>query len=169
MAAHAIGLTTGAVQISLPTGLSAHWPGDPGPLSDMTVPGTYPRCSLGLDTSRRKSTRPSWDTWLEVIRAHPPSAAPSVGRRQDIRVTRIRMGPLCRLAAVPTGLEASTLVWEKAVPGTYPLPYPIVTHQPITHRVPGGPGSQGRLTQDESRADISPEPNHLGRQMFICR
>ena len=47
---------TGAVQVSLPTlasvptgleisgpfadiGLSAHWPGDPGPLPDMTVPG----------------------------------------------------------------------------------------------------------------------------------
>ena len=66
-----------------------------------------------------------------------------MGRRQDTRVTRIRVGPLCQLASVPTGLVASALVWEEAVPRTYPLPYPIVTHQPITHRVPGGPGSQG--------------------------
>ena len=122
LAAPATGLTTGAVQVSLPTGLSAHWPGDLGPLQDMTVPGTYPRCSLGLCTSCRKSTRPNWDTWLEVIRALPLPAAPSMarGQRRSTRVTRIRVGPLCPLASVPTGLVASTLIWEKAVPGHIP-------------------------------------------------
>ena len=149
-------------RVSLPTGLSAHWPGDPWPLPDMTVPGSYPWCSLGLDTSRRKSTRPNWDTWLEVIWVHPPLAAPSMGWWQDTRVTRIRVGPLCRLASVPTGLVASTLVWEKAVPGTYPLPYPIVTHQPITHGVPGWPGSQGQVTQDESQSDVGPGSYYTG-------
>ena len=70
--------------VSLPTGPSAHWPGDIGSLCRLAsvptaraAPGHvrawfHPRCSLGLDTSRRKSTRPNWDTWLEVIWAYPP-------------------------------------------------------------------------------------------------
>ena len=91
-------------RVPLPTGLSAHWPEDPGPLPDTTVPGFTHGVSLGLDALRRKSTRPLWDTWLEVTRIRPPPAAPGMGRRPDIRVTRI-MGrahfadwPQCSLA-----------------------------------------------------------------------
>ena len=85
-------------------GLSAHWPGDPGPLPDMTVPGFTHGVSPGVDALRRKSTRPLWDTWLEVTRMLPPAAAPSTGRQPDSRVTQIRGGPtlahlpLCQLA-----------------------------------------------------------------------
>ena len=90
-------------------GLDAHWPGDIGslcrhwPLCPLAwgprpAPGHdrawfHPRCSPGLDALRRKSTRPLWDTWLEVTRMLPPTAAPSTGRRLDTRVTRIRDGP----------------------------------------------------------------------------
>ena len=92
------------------SGLFADWPQCPLAWRPRAAPGHdrawfHPRCSLGLDTSRRKSTRPNWDTWLEVIWGYPPPAAPSMGRRQNTRVTRIRVGPLCRLASVPTGLD----------------------------------------------------------------
>ena len=101
-------------------GLDAHWPGDIGslcrhwPLCPLAwgprpAPGLdrawfYPRCSPGLDALRRKSTRPLWDTWLEVTRMLLPAAAPSTGRQPDSRVTQIRGGPtlahlpLCQLA-----------------------------------------------------------------------
>ena len=43
-------------RVSLPTVLSAHWPGDPGPLPDMTVPGFthgVVRASTLVDESQR--------------------------------------------------------------------------------------------------------------------
>ena len=65
--------------------------------------------------------------------------------------------------SLPTGLSAHWPGWRPLWSGrrqclvTCPLPDPIVTQQPITYTVPGGPGSQGLVPQNESRADISPD------------
>ena len=164
-------------------GLGAHWPGDIGslcrhwPLCPLAwgprpAPGHdrawfYPRCSPGLDALRRKSTRPLWDTWLEVTRMLPPAAAPSTGRQPDSRVTQIRgRAHACPPASVPTGLVASPLIWEKAVLGFIPTALSN-SHASVAH--PRG-GRRARLAVPRLHRDgsrYSTSRTHIGGSYLL--
>ena len=109
------------------SGLFADWPQCPLAWRPQAAPGHdrawfYPRCSLGLDTSRRKSTRPNWDTWLEVIRGLFATSRAEHGPAAEYPGDSDQDGP-----SLPTGLSAH---W----PGD-PGPLPDMTVPGFTHGV----------------------------------
>ena len=171
------------MQAALPTCHSANWPGGlsisprlersrllcppatvltgmvaRGPLADMTVPGIYPRCSLGLDTSRRKSAK-----MRSTARSHmmtcPPNLPPAMSSGPDAACDSDQIGLLCPPATVPTDLVASTLFRKRVVPGTYPQPDSIAPH-PSEQK----PGAWRALAAGKPNEETSRGPNQSVQQ-----